>query len=133
TYSSSSLGRSARSIASSLGEAGAADTMRGAGAKSSVWMLMGCSVGRLQEMTSVGVSFRQSLQSRLDAFAHTHIRRQGLEGCSRILLAVAQSHQRLLNVALHLALGRPGTGQVQVGTQFALEFQQKALRGLLAD
>ena len=41
TYSSSSLGRKARSMASSLGDAGAPDTMRlgGGAAKSSVWML----------------------------------------------------------------------------------------------
>ena len=42
TYSCRSLGRSARSIASSWGDAGTAEMTRfaGAGAKSSVWIVM---------------------------------------------------------------------------------------------
>src|SRR3990167_2487702 len=120
TYSSSSLGRSARSIASSLGDAGAADTTRGAGAKSSVWMLMGCSL-------------RQRLQRQFDALAYAHIGRQGLEGGGGVFFAVAQRHQGLLDVALHIALHRASAGQVQVGAELALEFEQQAFGGLLAD
>src|SRR5206468_4186482 len=128
TYSARPLGRNARSMASSCGEAGAAETTRlsGAGAKSSVWMaISGWFLG-------VRRSPGQRLQGELDAFAHAHVLRQRLERGLRFLVAVAQRHQRLQDVALRV-VDHHAAHLAQVGADLALQFEQQPLRGLLAD
>src|SRR5512140_1871473 len=123
TYWSSSLGRSARSIASSCGEAGSVDTTRcgGGSSKSSVWIV-----------TSPHPSFGQRLQGLADALAHADITGQSLQRRSRFLVAVAQGHQGLQDVALGIA-GGAGARGAQVGAELALEFQQQSFGRLLAD
>src|SRR6476661_8055503 len=123
TYSASNLGRSARSMASSLGDAGAADTTRGGVggmAKSSVLIV-------------IGGSPRQRLQRQLDAFADAHVLGQWLERGLRFLVAVPEGDQRLQDVGLRIG-GRAGAGRrTKVGADLALQFEQEALGGLLAD
>src|SRR6476620_6568886 len=90
TYSASNLGRSARSMASALGDAGAADTTRGGVggmAKSSVLIV-------------IGGSPRQRRQRELDACADAHVLGQRLERGLRFLVAVPEGDQRLQDVGL---------------------------------
>src|SRR4051812_20424456 len=115
TYSASSLGRSARSMASSFGEAGAAETTRsgvGGIAKSSVLIVIALP--------------GQRLQRELDAFADAHVLGQRLERRLRFLVAVPQRNQCLKDVRLRVRR-RAGTGRMaEVRADLALQFEQQA-------
>lgn len=77
---------------------------------------------------------RQRPERKLDALAHRHIGRQRLERGGGLLLVVAERDQRLLDVAMRVAQQQPAARQgPKVGTELALEFEQQALGGLLAD
>src|SRR5689334_12191931 len=128
TYSARPLGRSARSRASSAGETGAAETTRfdgGGGTKSSVWM-------DIRTPPAARRSSRQRLQRLLDAVAHAGVLGQRLQRRLRFLVAVAQRHQRLQDVGLVVVHHRMADVS-EVGADLAFEFQQQALRRLLAD
>src|SRR3569832_91307 len=120
TYSASSFGRSARSIASSFGDAGAADTTRfsGSGARSSVLIVI--------------ASSRQRLQRLLDAFAHADVAGQRLQRRGRFLVDVAERDQRLQDVGLRVALRRR-RGNADVRADLALQLEEQARGRLLAD
>ena len=110
TYCSKSLGRNARSMASSFGESGAADITRLEGGrsarlKSSVWMVMDL--------------LRQRLQRQLDAVTDTDVSGERFKRERRIAVAVAECHQRLQDVGL--AVAADIDVNTDVGTQLALE------------
>src|SRR5450830_928785 len=120
TYSSSCLGRSARSIASSLAEAGVAAMMR-CSEKSSVWMLM---VGYL--------CFGQRLERMLDAFRHGRIARHLFQRQRRLLVGITQRQQGVEDIRSCIVM-HYATDRTEIGTELALQFEQQAFGGFLAD
>src|SRR5436190_1220355 len=104
-------------MASSRLDSGAGLINRGAGAKSSVWILM-------------AVGSRQLLQRQLDAVANADVGWQYLQRRGGVLLAVTQRDQGLQDVGLGV-VGDRGR-QRQIGAQLALELQQQPLGRLLA-
>src|SRR5262245_54537064 len=107
TYSASVAGRSERSICSSCTEEGFAEISR--------------------SVSTATSGFCQSLQRGADALGDRDSRRQAFHGGERLLLAVAQAHERVH----HIARAAGGLGR-DIG-HLALQFQQQPLGGFLAD
>src|SRR5471032_193130 len=119
TYSSSCLGRKARSIASSLCEIGAASMMR-CSVKISVWMLM------------LALAFRQRFQRQFDAVRDTGAGWHVFHGCQRFLLRVTERQQGVQDIRVRIGRSMR-TQRAQIRTDLALQFQQQTLSRLLAD
>src|SRR6185503_9904170 len=109
TYSASVAGRRLRSICSSCTEEGLAEIRR--------------------SVSTATSGFCQSLQGGADSLGQRQARGQALDRGKRFLLAVAQAQQGIQYVVA--AAGLPVRRQ-RVG-ELALQFEQQALGGLLAD
>src|SRR3990167_6669013 len=109
TYSASVAGRKLRSICSSWTEDGLAEIRR--------------------SVSTATLGFCQSLQGRTDALGHCEPRSEALDRGERLFVAVAEPDQRVQHVVARstFCLRRHRV------CQLALQFEQQALGGLLAD